>query len=572
MPDYEITSPDGKKYRITAPDGATQEQVLAYAQSQFSSQGQQQATSTLAATAQAAPQAAPLAPAAPQQANTWLNAIKNVGEAGLQATTGILGGVAADVAGLGALGYDITANAMIHPFSGVTPSAYADPEKVRDRVASYLTYRPSNPNSLSSKIVQAPGQVIQGSGEFIGQPLENAGFTNAAHVARAVPLATASALGVKAGLGPRFNTKPFGGTGTMEVPRAVPGTPAAPAPAPTPEEVAIKSATDAGYKLSPSQVGNKVGGAVEGVSGQAALERTLSKKNVTITDNLAKKSLGVEDSGQLTPAKFTELKVKANKAYSDVAKTGQRKTSDEYRKEVNSIGDRTGSGSFAEDTPAAVTKLKEYYANRPSFDAGDAVAKIRQLRADARKNMKAVNAPEQNALGSVQQKIADALDNELERHVADIGQPNLVKQYKDARVQLAKIHTVEDAVQGTNVSAKKIHQAWKRGAPLSGELLTIARTYDSFQHVLQEASKIRGKHPFSVVDAFVAAGGAAVNPALLATVAARPAARSALASDFYQNRFVRPKGRGHAPKTPDKPQPRVGSAVAAPVPQERKAR
>jgi len=32
MPVYVITSPDGQEFEITAPDGATQEQVLAYAQ------------------------------------------------------------------------------------------------------------------------------------------------------------------------------------------------------------------------------------------------------------------------------------------------------------------------------------------------------------------------------------------------------------------------------------------------------------------------------------------------------------------------------------------------------------
>lgn len=32
MPDFNITTPDGKKYKVTAPSGATQEQVLAYAQ------------------------------------------------------------------------------------------------------------------------------------------------------------------------------------------------------------------------------------------------------------------------------------------------------------------------------------------------------------------------------------------------------------------------------------------------------------------------------------------------------------------------------------------------------------
>lgn len=35
MPDYDVTSPDGKTYRVTAPDGATKEQVLAYAKAHY---------------------------------------------------------------------------------------------------------------------------------------------------------------------------------------------------------------------------------------------------------------------------------------------------------------------------------------------------------------------------------------------------------------------------------------------------------------------------------------------------------------------------------------------------------
>jgi hypothetical protein len=38
MPTYIVTSPDGKEYEITAPEGATQEQVLAYAQANFPKQ------------------------------------------------------------------------------------------------------------------------------------------------------------------------------------------------------------------------------------------------------------------------------------------------------------------------------------------------------------------------------------------------------------------------------------------------------------------------------------------------------------------------------------------------------
>jgi hypothetical protein len=41
MAKYQISSPDGQKFEINAPDGATQEQVLAYAQSQFKAQPKQ---------------------------------------------------------------------------------------------------------------------------------------------------------------------------------------------------------------------------------------------------------------------------------------------------------------------------------------------------------------------------------------------------------------------------------------------------------------------------------------------------------------------------------------------------
>ena len=42
MPSYEITSPDGKKWVVDAPEGATQEQVLSYAQQQWSAAPKQE--------------------------------------------------------------------------------------------------------------------------------------------------------------------------------------------------------------------------------------------------------------------------------------------------------------------------------------------------------------------------------------------------------------------------------------------------------------------------------------------------------------------------------------------------
>ena len=37
MPRYEITAPDGRRFEVTAPEGASQADVLAYAQANYKS-------------------------------------------------------------------------------------------------------------------------------------------------------------------------------------------------------------------------------------------------------------------------------------------------------------------------------------------------------------------------------------------------------------------------------------------------------------------------------------------------------------------------------------------------------
>lgn len=540
----------------------------------FAAPAQQQGTADPYASFSSPAQAA--SPTATQP-NTWGQAIKNVAQAAGQFGTGMVGGAAGDVAGLGALAYDITANAVMHPFSGAQPSAYADPAAVKERVANALTYRPDNPDSLSSKIVSAPGKMIGGASDYLKNTVTDIGGKGSnpylGDVAGGIPLALASYLGLKAGAAPTFNAKPYGGAARMAVPEAVPGTPAAPAPVATPEQLAIKNATDINLKLQPSTVGNKAGNVAEGMSGRAPLARKLSMENAPAVNAAAGKAVDIIDK-PINRVTVGIAKAKANKAYDALAQTGSRKVSDAYREEIANIDDRSGGGSFADDAPPAVANLKQIYGKQTKFDAGDAVARIRKLRNDARDNFK-TRDPDKKAVAHVQQKIAEALDNELARHVEDLGQPELAANYKAARVQLAKLNTVEQALSGTNVSAKKIWQQWKRGAPLNGELLAIAKAYDNFPQVMQDANKLAGTHPFSVVDYLVAGAGAAaghaVNPTLLAAVAARPATRAALASDFYQNRFVRPKGSATAAPAPVKSS-RVAPIAAVVGARERRAK
>jgi hypothetical protein len=303
---------------------------------------------------------------------------------------------------------------------------------------------------------------------------------------------------------------------------------------PSPEQIALDKAKQLGIKTLPSQQGRTAGAIAEGLSGQAKLERSLSKDNAAAVDSAAAQEIGLPAGARPTPEAIRPKKLEANRVYDEVAKIGKVETDDAYRQAVANIDDRTGAGSFAEDTPPAVARLKDIYGGKQEFDSADAVIKVRQLRADAGKNMKAPNAPEQNALGYAQRKLADILDDQMERAAQKSGNADLVSRYRAARVQLAKIHSVEDAIRGQNVSAKALSQQQKRGVKLSGNLKDIADTYDSFDRVLQDPSKIRDSGPLSVVDYMVGAGAALHNPLLATAALSRPVVRGILASDRYQ--------------------------------------
>ncbi len=141
----------------------------------------------------------------PAQQNTWGQAVKNVAEGVAHNATAITGGLAGDIAGLGAQAYDITANAVLHPFSGAEPGRYADASAVRDYVARMGTYQPSQPESLTNRVLGAPGAAIQGVGEAIAKPVDNVPY--AGNLARALPLAGANYLGVRAATPASFSAK-----------------------------------------------------------------------------------------------------------------------------------------------------------------------------------------------------------------------------------------------------------------------------------------------------------------------------------------------------------------------------
>lgn len=329
-------------------------------------------------------------------------------------------------------------------------------------------------------------------------------------------------------------------------------------PAPIPEVTPLNVAHDAGYSIMPSEAAIKGGSApmgkvVEGLAGSAKTGVDATVKNQAVTNRLAAQEIGAPAGTPLTDTVLDNLRKPLNAVYDKVSNLGQVPTDKAYLAEINGIG-RTPGNSFPGVADPDIAALKQNYAV-PRFDAGDAVLQIRNLRKNATANYKAAsanqvkNAPMLGELADAQQGIADALENQLERFVGSpadkVGNPALIQQWRDARQGLAKINSVDNAIKEgtTDVSAPALAKQLNKGAPLSGNLKTIADAANAFPISVRDIGAVRNKVPINALEGLMGTGG--IGAALLgsphaaaglaAGMIARPMARGALLSRAYQD-------------------------------------
>lgn len=287
----------------------------------------------------------------------------------------------------------------------------------------------------------------------------------------------------------------------------------------------VQQATDAGLRLTPQQAGGALGRMVQSLAGSAKLERALSLKNAPVVNKLAAEAIGTPD---LSDAAIDAAKGQANAVYDQAATSGTVALKPSDFSSVKTAGTLKH---------ADVQALQDHFSNMGTIDANDLIADMRQLRAEGPKNIRAPNAPAQNALGWAQKAAADGLEKALDRHLQGLGaqSPIDIADFRNARQQLAKIHSVQDAMEGPNVSARALNKQLDRGVPLSGNLRTIANAYGNFDRSLQDVSKIRDSGPFGALDTSLLGLAGRAHPGVLAATIAKPFARSALASKAYQH-------------------------------------
>lgn len=304
---------------------------------------------------------------------------------------------------------------------------------------------------------------------------------------------------------------------------------------------AAKAGAEAGYVIPPADMNpGMLTEALSGLSGKIKTAQVASARNQSVTDTIARKSIGLNQGDELTNDVLQGIRNQAAQAYAPVKSAGTVTADKQF---FNALDDIAGtyqgaSKSFPglknDDVGNLVASLKQQ-----EFDAGSAIDATKVLREMADKAYRSGD----KGMGKAAKQASNEIEGMLERHLTAQGNTEALAAFQEARKLIAKTYTVQKALneQTGNVSAQTLAKDLTKGRPLSGDLLTAARMGQAFPkatQALKEAPKATSPLDFAVA---WMTGAATANPLALATVGARPLARSLLLSAPMQRAALQPQ-------------------------------
>lgn len=306
---------------------------------------------------------------------------------------------------------------------------------------------------------------------------------------------------------------------------------------------AAQRANEVGYVVPPADVSpGLLAESLGGIGGKIKLQQTASARNQSLSDKLARRSVGLGEDAELSVDTLEGIRRNAAAAYEPVAASGIVTPGRAYASALDrALAPFTSQAKSFPGTrePQVVADLQALRS--PQFDAGDAMTMIRSMRESADRAYRAG----ENMAGKAYRQGASALEDALEGHLKQMGQPaaEVLLGFRNARQLIAKTYSVQSAL-GPNgsINALKLGSALSKGRPLSGDLRTIAEFGQAFPRSAQMLKEPPGST--SVLDWATAMGSTAAsgNPAYMLSLGARPLARRLMLSDRVQRNAVKNAG------------------------------
>lgn len=502
MPQTKVNTPDGKKITINHPEGASEEEILAFAHQSYNpNQGREVS----------------------MPPNTVLGSRVSKGlSLGGQIGEGLTSFLADIPSSIAAVGAGAAASSFID-----SPDTAAEVFEAGAGLVPGTTPQ-TRGGQVTKDVLTAPFDLFERFSDRAGEKVSD------------LTGSPAAGAGVKAGIG--FLPFLAGRRGTR-----------------TARQNLAAEAQKKGFVVDPSSVTRSASGAGEGFGGKIKTQQQASQANTARAQELVREELGMPSDVPLSADQLAAYRRTQAQAHNTLRSQGDVTFGTPFRR---ALSHATRSLKALEKESPGITKAKDFLARAESlgkkqtmsFDAAVDFVQILRERAD-----KAFNKGH-NKQGAAWKDTANAIEDAMEAELRRRGDFELVKNFREARKNIAKSYTVQNALDkptGSTVSPTKLASS---KAPLSGNLEFIAKFASEFpkiNRVLNESIP-----NFSVLDFTVggsslggaitaaASGNAPVAAALLLpflTQASRPLLRANALGPLGQRAAVTPQPVGFGP-------------------------
>lgn len=451
---------------------------------------------------------------------------KGLAETGLSLGTGMIGQIAGGYAGIG------------QGLKNLVSPGMSAADRV-EQVQGAMTYQPRSnagkaiAGGLDATLGQLPRAADwagQKASDISGSPMVGAGVNTAIQMA---PMLISPAL-----------KKTVGAAAAADVAETAKKTALA-----APKNDAIITAKQAGYVIPPAEANPTIPNRlIEGFAGQSKIQQFASSKNQVVTNDLVRKGLGIAPDEPISIDALASVRRQAGQAYDTVRGSGRVTVDRTYTTALDDIAARYIGAE--KDFPAMAKndiKAAVDSARVAEFDASSGIDAIKIQREAADKAFRTGDT----ALGKSHKAIADAIEDQVDRHLQETGQS--VADFQAARKLIAQTYDVQKALkENGNIDARVLGKIYEKGR-LTGELAQVGQFGSMFKKAAQtgtgnaalpSAWELMGMGAGGAigVGSHLMAGNATL-PAIAASaaLAARPLARGAILTKPVQAMMVSPR-------------------------------
>ena len=501
MPTYEVTSPDGKVFEVTAPEGASQSQILAFAQQQLKVR-----THT------------------PVKATDDMSGPDKFWAAMGKAPSDLWDGVKQRLG-------KVSEQEVAETRARDKPLMDSGAGMAGNLVGNVATLLPALAVPGANTVA---GAAVVGGLSGAAQPTTE-GESALANTAGGAALGGASQWGIGK-LAGHFGQRL----------QAIKDEALAKMAKNSVRDTSIREGLDSGYKTLPSIAGGSMTGrVVEGLTGIEKAKQLASSKNQPVTDALVRKAFGLIDDEPLSHETMRQVRGEAIQAgYDPLRQIPVVRTDNAYRVAISGLTSRADNaakdfGTLVQSDVAPIAK--ELHAIK-GFSGDSAVDAISIFREKASNEYAQGN----KTLGAAYRKAAEAIEDQIERSLTARGKngADMLQQYRAARTKVAQTFDAEKALregQGV-IDARVIGKLFEKAPErLSGEFATIGRTAAAMPDVMS-VPKAGWENPVTALDSWGGGIGSilAGNPAPLAIPAVRAAARYGMFTKPGQSALAMP--------------------------------